>query len=178
MIRKIPPQLERFSPELNRLKEITQATIEENLSHATEVINSKEPLTKVIGKEIGRAIVQGPSKMIEKVEEVSEPLRSMAEKTVEIIAEQSDPISKKVTEVLKAHAEINPVNVVNKTEEVVKTYAKTASESVDDIGKEITKTVIKEKAIAVKQSFWNKIVNIFKKIKNFFVKQDKKVNIS
>lgn len=155
----------KFSPEINQLKNITKKYINENINTTKEILNKKEPLSKIIGEEIGKAIVYGPAKTIERVEEISEPLHSIAKKTVDIIAEQKDPVSQKITEVLKAHTEINPVNIVDKTEEIVKTYAKTASENVDIIGKEITKTVLKEKVNnAVKKSFLNRVIDFLKKI--------------
>ena len=91
MINKFTSHISRISPELNKLKEIAKETMEENIVHTIEVLESKEPLPKLIGRELGQMVVQGPSRIVEKVEKVSEPMRSIAEKTVEILAEEKSP---------------------------------------------------------------------------------------
>ena len=161
--------IRRISPELDSLKKIAEKKIKENHNRAMEIIKSEEPLTKIIGKEIGRAIVDGPKTFVNDIEEISVPLRSIAEKTVEAINEKKDPISQKASEIINDNPIINPVNIVDKTEEAIKTYSSVVSNNVDEIGKEVTKTVVKEKTKnIVKNGFLQKINNFFKKIVEFF----------
>lgn len=161
--------IRRFAPELNTLKNFTKRKLEENISHAYDVIKSEKPATKVIGQEIGKMVAKGPETLMNDLKEVSAPIRSIAEKTVEILSEQKDPISKEICEIIKNKPNINPVNIVDNAETAIKTYSENISKNMDDIGVEITKTVVEEKIkTKAKQKFFDKILSFFNKIKMLF----------
>lgn len=161
--------IKKIYPELNVLTTIAKKTVQETQKQADKILKSNEKPAKIIGQEIGRLVSQGPDKFVKTVEEVREPILSIAEKTVDAIKEKQDPISGKISELIEKYSVINPVNVVKNTENVVKTYTDVISKNVDVVGAEITKTVVKEKTTKIiKTTFKDRFIKFINWFKNLF----------